>query len=262
MDNVFDKMYYDRGDFIGGIDESGVSDIAGPLVAACVVLPKIDVRKDDLKIFEVDDSKIIYEMKRKHLAEAVWEKAIAIGIGEAQANEYDALGRNVATRLAIMRAISACKRIADGNMMRPDFLLVDGKMRLQCSIPHVNHVDGDKKSLCVAAASIVAKVYRDNIMCELHNLYPHYKWNSNKGYPCEDHFKGLDHHGIIPGVHRIKTWPFMDNARAKEDKIAWSKRRARWKKVTEEILVKDCGENLWKRVKPKSRKHYESRVKA
>jgi ribonuclease HII len=251
MDNVFDKMYYDKGELVAGIDESGVSDIAGPLVAACVILPKIDVRKDDLKIFEVDDSKVIHEVKRKHLAEAIWEKAIAIGIGETQAVEYDALGRNLGIRLAMMRAISACKRISNGEPLRPGFILVDGKLKLNCSIPYENHVDGDKKSLCVAAASIVAKVYRDNIMHELHNLYPHYKWNSNKGYPCEDHFKGIDRHGLVPGIHRIKSWPFIDNSRAKEGKVNWAKRRSRWKSITEEVLVKDCGEDLWKKVKMK-----------
>jgi len=81
MDNTFDKLYYDQGELIAGVDESGVSDIAGPLVAACVVLPKIDPRKDDLAIFEVQDSKVVPEKHRKRLAEIVYNMAIGIGIG-------------------------------------------------------------------------------------------------------------------------------------------------------------------------------------
>ena len=245
MDNTFDKMFYTEGNLIAGIDESGVSDIAGPLVAACVILPKIDIQKDDLRIFEVNDSKQIPEKYRDKHAEIIWQSALAIGIGEVQPAEMDYLGRLGAIRLAMFRAVSAC-RDSRGRTMRPDFILIDkvDNKYLPIGIKQQHIEQGDAKSLCVAAASVVAKVYRDKIMLKLHERYPQYDWNSNKGYPCESHFKGIDTHGVQIGIHRVKRWPFIKNPSLPEDRSKWEQRRKVWKKVTTIALYAETDPQL------------------
>lgn len=244
MDNTFDKIFYPQGERIGGIDEAGVSDIAGPLVAACVILPKLDAQKDDVKIFDVDDSKKIPEKYRTQHAEVIWQTATAIGIGEVHPGEIDYLKRPHATGLAMMRAIVACKSISRNKKVLPDFLLIDGQRAVPTNIPQHFTRDADQKSLCVAAASVVAKVYRDEIMKALHDRFPMYGWNNNKGYPCEEHFKGLDKHGIQIGVHRTKYWPFVPNTMHEEGR-GWDKRRKNWRRITSEKLGKELGGNLW-----------------
>jgi ribonuclease HII len=233
VDNTFDKLYYHKGKLIGGVDESGVSDIAGPLVAACVILPKIDLHKDDLRIFEINDSKKIPEKYRKQHAEVVWQSAIAIGIGEVQPAEIDYLGRESSISLAMVRAVSACKTTAGKKPTKPDFLLVDGAIPVKMGISQKTILHADSKSLCVAAASVVAKVYRDEIMIHLHDQYPYYDWVSNKGFPCEEHFKGLDKHGVQIGIHRTQVWPFRARRNMAERQIQeWADRRALWKRLS------------------------------
>lgn len=250
MDNTFDKMYYNEGSLIAGIDESGVSDIAGPLVAACVILPKIDLQKDDLRIFEVNDSKQIPEKYRDKHAEVIWQTAMAIGIGEVQPSEIDYLGRLSAIHVAMFRAVSAC-RDARGKTVRPDFILIDrvDSKYLPLNIKQLHVEQGDTKSLCIAAASIVAKVYRDKIMLRLHERYPQYDWISNKGYPCEAHFRGMDSHGVQIGIHRIKRWPFIKNPSLPEDRSKWEQRRKLWKKVTTLALHQETDAQLLKQKK-------------
>lgn len=244
MDNVFDKMYYHRGELIGGIDEVGVSDIAGPLVAACVILPKIDLHRDDLRIFEVNDSKQIPEKYRKQHAEVVWQVALGIGIGEVSPGEIDYLGKYASISLAMLRATSACRKTTSSkSIIKPDFILVDGELPVRTHIPHKHILHADERSLCVAAASIVAKVYRDEIMIRYHDQFPHYDWISNKGYPCENHFKGIDTHGVQIGVHRIRSWPFVPNHKIKEE-FSWKKRRLSWRRTTEARFGKDLGD-VW-----------------
>lgn len=246
MDNSFDRMYYGKGRYIAGVDEVGVVDIAGPLVAACVVLPKIELQRPDLRLYEVDDSKKVPEGYRKQLAEVIWQSALAIGIGEVQPVEVDAMGKGPAIRLAMIRAVMACKTTIRNKPLRPDFLMVDfGRgVHTPLDIDQERVLEGDTKSLCIASASIIAKVYRDDIMLKLHQSYPHYKWNSNKGYPCEDHFLGLDKHGIVPGLHRLKDWPFKKSHRGNEDS-AWPIRRRRWRKVTERELSMETAGGAW-----------------
>lgn len=244
MDNTFDKMYYNHGELIGGVDESGVSDIAGPLVAACVILPKIDLHRDDLRIFEVNDSKKIPEMYRKQHAEIVWQVALGIGIGEVYPAEIDYFGKYASISLAMLRAIAACRKTsASKASLTPDFLLIDGELPVHTKIKHQKLLHADEKSLCVAAASIVAKVYRDDIMKKYHDQYPYYGWDSNKGYPCEDHFKGIDTHGVQIGIHRIRSWPFVPGTKIEEAR-SWKRRRSKWRDVTEARCGKDLGD-IW-----------------
>ena len=237
MDNTFDRLFYERGNYIAGIDEAGVSDIAGPLISACVILPKIDLHKDNLRIFEINDSKKIPERFRKGYAELVWQNAYAIGIGEVSPVEIDYIGPHSATRLAMLRAVYACKKINTKKKIVPDFLMVDGNISLRTPIKQVGIPGGDSKSLSIAAASIVAKVYRDEIMVRLASEHPFYYWESNKGAPCEDHFKGIDVNGILPGIHRTRVWPFVVNPAEKDKLKMWILRRRKWKKSTERRYV-------------------------
>lgn len=262
MDNVFDKMYYENGNLIAGLDEAGVSDIAGPLVAACVVLPKIDIDKDDLSIFNVDDSKKFQEKTRIQLAETVWQTALGIGIGEVAPSEIDYLGRHESIRLAMYRALTACRSVSSGKSVVPDYLMIDKfeNIKLPVNIRQNIIPQGDMKSLCIASASIVAKVYRDTIMNKLHEKYPMYGWDSNKGYPCENHFKGLDSYGVQVGIHRIKRWPFKMYREMPEEVDKWSERRKKWRKITATNLQKELGGSLW--VKQPSRKEGRSYSKS
>lgn len=238
MDNTFDKLYYDRGELIAGVDESGVSDIAGPLVAACVILPKIDPRRDDLDIFEVQDSKTVPEKHRKRLAEIVYQTALGIGIGVVEPREMDYLKRQRSINLAMGRAVMNCKN--NDERLVPDFILVDGRESIKhTQIAQKAIIKADEKSLAVASASIIAKVYRDSVMAELHTKYPEYGWLSNKGYPCDDHYRGLDERGIVFGVHRTSVWPFTPSSKKETKELA--KRRRKWKTVTENLLHQQKG---------------------
>lgn len=252
MDNCFDKMFYSEGRLLGGVDEAGVVDIAGPLVAACVILPRIDISRDDLKIFQVDDSKKIHEKYRKGLAEIIWSSAIGIGIGEVSPAEIDYLSKPCAIGLAGLRAVMACKATATGKPIRPNFLLLDGRVRIPVRIRQARLRDGDAKSLCVAAASVIAKVYRDDIMLKFHEAFPYYAWNTNKGHPRDPkHLDGLDRYGVQPGIHRLRHWPFMQEPSHKraqmteEERTRWRERRQRWHKVTMARIAKETSPQLW-----------------
>jgi len=237
MDNVFDKMFYNKGTFIGGIDESGVSDLAGPLIAACVVLPKLDIHQDDVQIFNIDDSKKLNTSLRAKYASLIWEKAIGIGVGEVNSDEIDFFGHQKAIVLAHTRAVLACKKPMSKVVIKPDFLLIDGKYENSLQISYKNIPNGDAVSLSIAAASIVAKVYRDDLMVKLHERYPWYGWDRNKGFRTEEHYQGIDNQGIVLGVHRVRYWPiFADPYYRKQtpiqELINWERRRKLWKNRT------------------------------
>ena len=246
MDNTFDKMFYGEGELIAGIDESGVSDIAGPLIAACVVLPRIDIQKDDLKIFEINDSKQIPKRYRKQYAEIIWQTADAIGIGEISSQEFNYFGVHTSIKMAMMRAVAACRKTNANVTVTPDFLLIDGKVNLPTKIRSKKIVKGDTKSLNIAAASIVAKVYRDEIMQSLHEKHPQYDWTNNKGYLSDTHLTGLDKFGVRPHIHRTAYWPFTTNLHCfckrmdgmdQGERDSWKNRRQLWKKRTIEQEV-------------------------
>jgi len=232
MDTTFDNLYYEEGKLIAGVDETGVVDMAGPLVAACVILPRIDLHKDDLRIFEVNDSKALSEKKRTYYAEIIWQTAWAIGIGVVSPTEIDYYGRHSAIKLAMVRSVEACKRTTSKKKTIPDLLLIDGNWVLPTPICCERIVDGDTKSLSIASASVIAKVYRDEEMLKLHKQYPYYDWDSNKGFPCKKHFDGIDKHGIVLGVHRINAWPLSMVSKYKDDGIDWRQRRKLWKSKT------------------------------
>lgn len=174
---------------VAGIDEAGRGALAGPVVAAAVILPR------NALLADVRDSKTLTRRKREAAFRTIKETAVATGIGTCDAREIDRLNILHAALEAMLRAASALEPEAD-------YLLVDGnRFRSDSPWPFRTVVGGDRKSLCIAAASIVAKVTRDALMRDLHSQHPAYGWDRNAGYPTAAHYKALALHGPSP-YHR------------------------------------------------------------
>lgn len=173
---------------VAGIDEAGRGPLAGPVVAAAVILSR------DCSIQGITDSKSIPHIKRTQLALAIKENAIDIGIGVVEAEEID--------RINILQATNKAIRIAvDALSVKPDLLLIDGKY-LDCPNKRVvTVIKGDLYCRSISAASIIAKVTRDTIMEELHLRYPVYGFDQHKGYPTQKHKLAIERYGKSP-VHR------------------------------------------------------------
>lgn len=174
---------------IAGIDEVGVGPIAGPVVAAAVILPA------DTMIPGVDDSKKVAEKKRRELAARIEEIAIGVGIGVASVEEIDDLNIYQAGLLSMKRAVEALPQ-------EPDFLLVDARRIPSTSIPQLAVTAGDRKHYSIGAASILAKVRRDDIMEELDKSHPFYGFSQHKGYCTQLHREAIQTHGPCE-AHRL-----------------------------------------------------------
>ncbi|WP_394271829.1 ribonuclease HII [Butyricicoccus sp.] len=171
-----------------GIDEAGRGPLAGPVVAAAVILP------EGIELSGVNDSKKITEKKRELLFDFVKENALAWGIGEASETEIDEINILQATFLAMHRAVDALQVPAD-------FALVDGNRISGLDIPSECVIGGDGKVLSIAAASILAKVTRDRYMREMAEQYPQYGFEKHKGYGTKAHYAAIEQYGICP-LHR------------------------------------------------------------
>ena len=190
---AYEKECYARGmELIAGVDEVGRGPLAGPVVAAAVILPK------GCKISGLNDSKKIPKSKHKEIYEAVLQNAIAIGIGVKDNHVIDQVNIYEATKLAMMEAIGQLEP-------QPQHLLIDA-MRLDLPIPQTSIIKGDANSLSIAAASIVAKVTRDQMMEEFDKEYPGYDFAQNAGYGTAKHLAGLEQLGVTP-IHRLSFEP-------------------------------------------------------
>lgn len=190
---AYEKECYAREiELIAGVDEVGRGPLAGPVVAAAVILPKA------CKIPGLNDSKKIPKSKHKEIYEAVLQNAIAIGIGVKDNHVIDQVNIYEATKLAMMEAIGQLEP-------QPQHLLIDA-MKLDLSIPQTSIIKGDANSLSIAAASIVAKVTRDQMMEDLDQLYPGYDFAQNAGYGTANHLAGLHKLGVTP-IHRRSFEP-------------------------------------------------------
>ena len=190
---AYEKELYAQGiDLIAGVDEVGRGPLAGPVVAAAVILPKA------CKIPGLNDSKKIPKSKHKEIYEAVLQNAIAIGIGVKDNQVIDQVNIYEATKLAMMEAIGQLDP-------QPQHLLIDA-MKLDLPIPQTSIIKGDANSLSIAAASIVAKVTRDQMMEEFDREYPGYDFAQNAGYGTAKHLAGLDKLGVTP-IHRRSFEP-------------------------------------------------------
>lgn len=190
---AYEKECYAREiELIAGVDEVGRGPLAGPVVAAAVILPK------GCKISGLNDSKKIPKSKHKEIYEAVLQNAIAIGIGVKDNHVIDQVNIYEATKLAMMEAIGQLEP-------QPQHLLIDA-MKLDLPISQTSIIKGDANSLSIAAASIVAKVTRDQIMEEFDKEYPGYDFAKNAGYGTANHLAGLDQLGVTP-IHRRSFEP-------------------------------------------------------
>src|SRR5471032_1996984 len=174
-----------------GVDEAGRGPLAGPVVAAAVILMPGRVPKG------LNDSKQLTAEKRESLYPLIMEMAVAVGVGEASVGEIDLVNIRQATHLAMARAVRALSIAAE-------FALVDGNdaPALPCKCDTL--IKGDGRSVSIAAASIIAKVHRDRLMIRLHDEHPGYNWRSNKGYGTPDHYSGLKTHGVT--VHHRRSF--------------------------------------------------------
>ena len=166
-----------------GCDEAGRGCLAGPVVAAAVILPP------DYKNKELNDSKKLSEKQRYRLREDIQRDALAWAWAEVSHTEIDEINILNASFLAMHRAIDQLK-------IKPEFLLIDGnRFNLYKEIKHQCMIKGDARFLNIAAASVLAKTYRDDIMEKIHLEFPYYAWNRNKGYPTKEHRKGISENG-------------------------------------------------------------------
>lgn len=189
MWEIEDGFYADGVQVICGVDEAGRGPLAGPVCAATVILPP------HLEIPGLTDSKKLTDKKRRELFPIIQEQAIAWGIGWASEKEIDEINILQATFLAMERAMEQLS-------VKPDLALIDGNREKDFSIPVKTVVKGDSLSMNIAAASILAKVSRDDLMVKLAEEYPQYQFEVHKGYGTKAHYAALTEHGASP-VHRM-----------------------------------------------------------
>ena len=183
------KSHYYEGKVEAGCDEAGRGCLAGSVYAAAVILP------DDYQNDLLNDSKQLTEKKRYQLREIIQRDAIAWAVGIVTPEEIDKINILNASILAMHRALDQLK-------VRPEAIIIDGnRFKKYQDLPHTTIVKGDGKYLSIAAASILAKTYRDDYMNELAEEYPQYDWLSNKGYPTKKHRDAIRQYGITP-YHR------------------------------------------------------------
>lgn len=185
---------------IAGVDEVGRGALAGPLVAAAIILPLQEDRLVDVEPgwLEIRDSKTLSHVRRSTLAAWIDASGAQISIAEVPCDELDAIGVAAANRCAMERAVA-------GLEIEPDLLLIDA-MTLDLDLPQIGVIDGDAQSLSIAAASIVAKVHRDTIMIQHDSIHPHYGFSRHKGYGVAAHMAALREHGACT-LHRRSFAP-------------------------------------------------------
>jgi ribonuclease HII len=179
-----------------GCDEAGKGCLAGPVFAAAVILPS------EFECEELNDSKKLTEKIRYKLRPIIEEKALAWAVGVVSAEEIDQINILNASFLAMHRAVEKLG-------MEPEHLIIDGnRFKKYKEVPHDCVVKGDGKYLSIAAASVLAKTYRDDYMNEIDKQYPAYRWSKNKGYPTKDHRKAIEEFG--PTEHHRKSFTLLD----------------------------------------------------
>lgn len=182
--------YFEKGiKLICGVDEAGRGPLAGPVCAAAVILPA------NIDIPGLNDSKKLTDKRRRELFPVIKEQAVAYGIAFADEKEIDSINILQATFLAMERAIAKMP-------IRPEFALIDGNRDKELGVPLETVVHGDSRSANIAAASILAKVTRDDYMLQMSEMYPEYKFDIHKGYGTKAHYAALMEHGPCP-IHRM-----------------------------------------------------------
>ncbi len=184
------ELYRSNIKTIGGVDEVGRGPLIGPVVAACVVLPKTFILEG------LNDSKKISEKKRNLFYSYIIENCLAYGIGIVDAEEIDKINIYEASKKSMVLAIKEVQK-----QLKLDHVLIDA-MKLELDIPSTSIIKGDANSISIAAASVVAKVVRDKMMYDLDEKYPMYGFRNHKGYPTKKHIEALKKYGIIEGYRK------------------------------------------------------------
>lgn len=188
----YENALYEEGiNYIGGVDEVGRGPLIGPVVACCCVLPK------DFKLEGLNDSKKLSEKKREAYAPYIKEHAIAYALGIVSPEEIDEINIYEASRKAMMIAISDVRKQID-----LQHVLVDAMPLPDLDINSTSIIKGDSKSISIAAASVIAKVTRDEMMIELDKKYPEYGFKDHKGYPTKKHIEAINKYGLIDGYRK------------------------------------------------------------
>lgn len=185
-----EQSFFDSGvQVICGVDEAGRGPLAGPVCAAAVILPA------NIEIPGLNDSKKLSDKRRRELYPVIMEQAVAYGIGFADHNEIDDINILQATFLAMERAINAMN-------VKPELALIDGNRAKYFGVPVKTVVHGDGLSASIAAASVLAKVTRDDVMLKMAEQYPQYGFEVHKGYGTKAHYQALEKYGPCP-IHRM-----------------------------------------------------------
>ncbi len=190
MDKCEKELYSKGIKYIGGVDEVGRGPLIGPVVAACVVLPK------NFYLEGLTDSKKVSEKKREIFYDYIIKNAVAYGIGIVGPKIIDEINIYEATKKAMMIAIEEVRE-----KIKLEHILIDA-MKLDLDIPSTSIIKGDSKSISIAAASIIAKVTRDRMMYELDEKYPQYEFRKHKGYPTKKHLIAIKKYGLIEGYRQ------------------------------------------------------------
>lgn len=192
---AFDKEYMDEYEYVCGIDEVGRGPLAGPVMAAAVILPK------NCDILYINDSKKLSPKKREEMAKKIEKIAISIG--------YGVVDEKIIDEINILNATKRAMKIAIENLsVKPDFCLIDSVKLDNVNISQKSFTKGDEKSMSIAAASIVAKVKRDKYMVEISKKYPEYHFEKNKGYGTKEHIYMLKKYGYSD-IHRKTFLKFL-----------------------------------------------------
>lgn len=191
----YEKEFWAKNKIVAGVDEVGRGPLAGPVVTASVIID------ENFDLLEVNDSKKLSPKKRLELYPKILEEAVAVGIGVKSAKVIDEINIYEADRLAMAEAVKNLSK-------KPDALLVDA-MDVPLDIPQVKLIKGDAKSNSIAAASIVAKVFRDKLMDDYAKIYPEYNFEKNAGYGTKIHIDALKEYGPTP-IHRKTFAPVSD----------------------------------------------------
>lgn len=187
---IEEDIYSQGTEYICGIDEAGRGPLAGPVVVASVIMPR------DSMIEGVNDSKKVSEKKREKLYEEIIENAISYSVGIVDQKEIDRVNILNATKAGLTESIKGLK-------VKPDIILVDALTGIDtCGVPYHSIVKGDAKCYSIAAASIIAKVTRDRIMRQWHEIYPEYNFIQHKGYGTAAHIAAIKEYGLTP-LHRL-----------------------------------------------------------
>ncbi|MBR5253171.1 MAG: ribonuclease HII [Clostridia bacterium] len=212
LDYNFDREYYQSYGYVCGTDEAGRGPLAGPVVAAAVILP------DGSIIEGLDDSKKLTEKKREKLYDIIMEQALSYAIIEVSPEEIDELNILRASLTAMQRAVAKVRET-----LPPAVVLIDGNQQADFGVPSFTVVKGDSISQSIAAASVLAKVYRDRLMEKLAEEYPMYGIAKHKGYPTPDHKLAVYEHGPSP-IHRKSFLSFLERDKEKLEAALLKKR--------------------------------------